>query len=217
MFRVATPVVLLLSAASVFAGENASISVKALLVPQKARDRYAEGEKRMAKHDAEGARRKFLEAVALAPEYAAAWNALGVLAEDPKQAEVDFRRAFECDPDSMDAALNLGALLLKTGRADEAFDYNRRAAMELPNDPQAQAQFGMNLYQQGKLMDAERALVQVKRIDPRHASRPQLFLAEIYSRRGEKARAAAELEELLATRPDAQLQRTLEGAIARLR
>ncbi len=217
MFRVATPALLLLAAASAFASDTASVSVKALLVPQKARERYADGEKRLAKHDAEGARKKFEEAVALAPEYAAAWNALGVIASDTAAAEADFRRAIACDPENLDAMLNLGALLLKTGRAEDAFPYNRRVAMELPNDALAQAQLGMNLYQLGKLPEAERALLTAKRIDPAHPSKPQLFLAEIYARRGEKARAAAELEELLALRPEPQLARTIEGAIARLR
>jgi hypothetical protein len=75
----------------------------------------------------------------------------------------------------------------------------------------------MNLYQLGKLAEAERALVAAKRIEPEHYTLPQLFLAEIYARRGEKARAAAEIEELLAHGPGGELTATLRGVMEKLR
>lgn len=204
-------------AAYLCAGENSTVSVKSLRVPQKARDRYIEAEKKLAKHDSEGAKKKFEEALEIAPEYAAAWNALGVLASDAVEKEAHFRHALECDAENLDAHLNLGGWLLKTGRADEALPYNQRAAMELPTDAQAQLQFGMNLYHLGRLADAERALTSAKKIDPEHYSMSLLFLAEIYARRGEKPRAVAELEALLSLHPAPELARTVEASIKRLR
>ncbi len=107
--------------------------------------------------------------------------------------------------------------MLKTGRAEDALGYNQRAAFELSGDATAHVQLGMNLYQLGKLNEAERALLAAKRIDPKHPNLPQLFLAEIYMRRGEKSRAAAEIEELLAAKPSEPLAATLRVAIAKLR
>ncbi|MEI9814822.1 MAG: tetratricopeptide repeat protein [Acidobacteriota bacterium] len=192
------------------------VSVRELRVPDKARNKYADGQARVTKHDVSGARRKFTEAVEIAPEYAAAWNALGVLATDPAQAEPFFRQAIAADADNVEALLNLGALLLKTGRAEQALELHRRAAKLVPEDAAALAQFGINLYQLGDLNEAERALLTATRINPQHAARPQLFLAEIYARRGEKARAAAQIEELLALKPNPELATTLRSVLAKL-
>ena len=58
MLWVVTPVLLL------FAD---TVSVRELAVPQKARDKYEDAQRKLARHDSEGARRKLDEAVALAP------------------------------------------------------------------------------------------------------------------------------------------------------
>jgi Tfp pilus assembly protein PilF len=187
-----------------------------LRVPNKAKDKYHEAEQLLQRQDIAKARRKLEEAVALAPSYSAAWNALGVLAKDSATAEADFRRALESDGDNVDASLNLGGVLLKTGRAEDALGFNQHAALVLTGDATAQAQLGMNLYQLGRLSEAERYLRDAKRIDPELETMPQLFLAEIYSRRGEKTRAAAEIEELLERGLDKSLDATLRGVMAKL-
>jgi Tfp pilus assembly protein PilF len=192
------------------------VSVRELRIPDKAKDKYHDGEQRAARHDVAGAQRKFSEAVEIAPDYAAAWNALGVLATEPAQAEPFFRRAVAADPDNAEALLNLGALLLKTGRSEEALELHRRAVAITPEDASAQAQLGINLYQLGDLTAAERALLIAKKIDPWAQARPQLFLAEIYARWGEKPRARDEIEELLARKPEAGLASALHAALAKL-
>lgn len=189
-----------------------TVSVRELAVPQKARDKYEDAQRRLSKQDAGGARRQLEEALVLAPRYSAAWNALGVISH----SEADFRRAIEADPDNLDAILNLGGLLLKTGRAEEALGFSSRAAFSLTGDAAAQAQLGMNLYQLGKLGEAEKALLAAKRLDPEHYTLPQLFLAEIYARRGEKTRAAGELHELLARPLAESLAATLRTTLAKL-
>ncbi len=199
-----------------FVPRQSRVSVSELRVPGKAKDKYHEAESRLQKHDIAKDRRMLEEAVALAPDYSAAWNALGVLATDSATAETDFRRALESDPDNVDAVLNLGGLLLKVGRAQDALGFNQHAAMVLSADAAAQAQLGMNLYQLGKLAESERYLLAAKRIDPLLDTMPQLFLAEIYARRGEKARAAAEIEELLAREPGGELGATLRSVMTKL-
>lgn len=200
-----------------FVQKQNRVSVRELQVSQKAKDKYADAEGRLRRHDTEGARRRLREALAIAPEYSAAWNALGAIAADTASAESNFRRAVEADPDNFDAVLNLGGVLLKTGRPEEALPFNQRAATVLSGDAAAQVQLGMNLYQLGQIDEAEPRLLAAKKLDPGIDSMPQLFLAEIYSRRGEKDRAAAEIEELLARKLDKGLATTLRGVLARLR
>jgi len=192
------------------------VSVNELRVPNKAKDKYHDAERSLQKRDIAKARRMLEEAVTIAPDYSAAWNALGALAIDSATAEADFRKALQSDPDNVDAVLNLGGVLLKTGRAQDALGLNQHAALVLTSDAKAQAQLGMNLYQLGKLVEAERYLLDAKRIDPELETMPQLFLAEIYARRGENARAAVEIEELVARDPGGELAATLRGAMAKL-
>lgn len=200
-----------------FVQKQQRVSVRELQIPEKATGKYADAEKRLRRGDIPGARRILQEALAIAPDYSAAWNALGVIAQDTASAEANFRRAMETDPDNLDAALNLGGVLLKTGRAQEALPLNEQVAKWLPADAVAQAQLGMNLYKLDNLTDAERHLLAAKILNPTLNSMPQLFLAEIYTRRGEKARAASEIEEVLALTPDAQLAETLRGVLVRLK
>lgn len=229
MYRVAIPVsctLLLVGGALIAFGAEPEVqlvpkldrvSVRELRIPDKAKDKYNDGEARLARHDTVGARRKFSEAVEIAPEYAAAWNALGVMTADPALAEPYFRHAVAADPDNAEALLNLGALLLKSGRAEEALTLHRRVVLVTPEDAGAQAQLGINLYQVGDLSAAEKALLLAKRIDASAAERPQLFLAEIYARRGERDRARAEIEELLALKPNQELASALQSALAKLK
>jgi cellulose synthase operon protein C len=203
-----------------FVPKQNRVSLREMRISDKAKDKYHEAEQRLQKQDSakdlDKVRRLLEQAVELAPDYSAAWNALGVLAADSATAETDFRRALESDADNIDAVLNLGGLLLKTGRAEDALGFNRHAAMVLTGYAAAQAQLGMNLYQLGKFSEAERYLLDAKRINPELDTMPQLFLAEIYARRGEKTRAAAEIEELLARNPGAELVATLRGVMAKL-
>lgn len=204
MFRVVLPALLL------FAD---TVSVRQLKIPQKAREQYENAQERLARHDREGAREHLQRAVALAPEYADAWNALGVILG----SEEHFRRALQADAENADAAMNLGALLLRSGRAEEALGFSEAAARLVPRDASAQAQLGMNLYQVGRLGDAEVALLAARRLDSGQSTMPQLFLAEIYARRGEKALALAQIEELLARAPAEELAATLRRTRERLR
>jgi tetratricopeptide (TPR) repeat protein len=113
--------------------------------------------------------------------------------------------------------VNLGGLLLGSGRTEEALRHNRLAAEARPADATAAAQLGMNLFQLGRYDDAEPYLAAAKRLDPAHHTQPQLFLAEIYRRRGDAAAAIRELEELLALRPSGANATAVRGALARLR
>jgi len=72
-----------------------TVSKTTLTVPEKARLKYVEADRRLNKQDAEGARKALEEAVKIAPQYTAAWNFLGVLAcqgGDLDRAEEHFRR-----------------------------------------------------------------------------------------------------------------------------
>jgi len=188
-----------------FSKRHATVSISRLAVTPDAADLYKQARELLARQELEGAKRLLRRAVERAPDFADAWNSLGVLAfqrGDAEEAERCYRQAVRADREAFDAILNLGALLLRTGRAAEALAYNLRAVEDHPRDAEANAQFGMNHFQLGRFTEAEPYLAAAKRLDPANQTQPQLFLAEIYRQRGEAAAAIRELQELAALRPD---------------
>src|SRR6185369_16212239 len=95
-----------------------------------ARREYAEAQKRLSRPDAPAAVAHLQRAVEIAPQFAAAWNQLGVIAYQSRQypqAEEHFRRGLAADPQAYEPLVNLGGVLLNLGRVDEALEYNRYA------------------------------------------------------------------------------------------
>jgi Tfp pilus assembly protein PilF len=200
------------------------VSVHQLSVPANASAKYTEAQKRLAMHDPEGAIRILEEAVAIAPQFATAWNALGVIAfqaGDYARAETLFRKSLAAEPGAFEPLVNLGGVLLKQSAlkkdaAITALPFNQRAVHDRPEDALANAQLGMNYFKLDQFDQAEQYLLAAKRLDPAHFSQPQVFLADIYARRGNRSAAIKELEDVLALRPDGPLSDSIRHNLAQL-
>jgi len=204
------------------------VSVHQLSVPANASAKYTEAQKRLAMHDPEGAIRILEEAVAIAPQFATAWNALGVIAfqaGDYGRAEGLFRKSLAAEPGAFEPLVNLGGVLLKQSALDKnaardravaALPFNQRAVHDRPEDALANAQLGMNYFKLDQFDQAEQYLLAAKRLDPAHFSQPQVFLADIYARRGNRSAAIRELEDVLAIRPDGPLADSIRRNLAQL-
>jgi tetratricopeptide (TPR) repeat protein len=94
--------------------------------------------------------------------------------------------------------------------------FNRRAVEDRPDDALANAQLGMTYFKLDQFDQAEQYLLAAERLDPAHFSQPQLFLAEIYVRRGNRSAAIRELRDLLALRPDGPLSDRIRHDLAQL-
>jgi tetratricopeptide (TPR) repeat protein len=195
------------------------VPVRELSIPGKAHKLYGEAQKRLEKRDTAGAVTKLEAAVKLAPQYVAAWNNLGTIFYQTKQyprAEQAFRTALEQDPSSFEPLVNLGGVLLTLNRIDDALPFNLNAVLSRPKDALANSQLGMNYFALGKLDLSKKYLLEAKRIDPAHFSHPQMLLAEIYYRSGDRAAAAAELQSLLQLHPDLANRDKLRNMIEKL-
>jgi Tfp pilus assembly protein PilF len=187
-------------------GRGTLVSQKELSVPDRAWGQYQDAARRLAKNDTERAEASLLKAIAYAPQFSAAWNALGVISfrrrEYPK-AEEYFRKALAADSQSFSAQVNLGGALLAAGRWKEALVVNQKAQSARPQDALANAQLGLTYFQLGDDKRAEPYLMEAQRIDPAHFTRPQIFLASIYLARGDTGKAASEIEDYAKRYPDA--------------
>jgi tetratricopeptide (TPR) repeat protein len=196
------------------------VSLRQLAVPEGAFHDYRQAQKDLARHDPDAAIKRLEHAVDLAPQFATAWNELGVIAYQTKKydrAEECFRQAVAQDPQSFEALVNLGGVLLSESKLDESMDYNRKAVLASPNDALANAQLGMTYFALAQDDLAVKYLQRARDLDPGHFSRPQLVLFQIHLRHGENQAAAGDLEDFLKHHPDSSDASQFRDTIAKLR
>ena len=133
------------------------------------------------------------------------------------KAESYFRQALAHDANAYEPLVNLGGTLLNLNRFSEALPLNQNAALARPEDALAHSQLGLNYFALGDLHNALLHLNRAKKLDPAHFSHPQLTLAEIYLRKGDRPAAAAELEELVRFHPHDANAPKIRAALPRLR
>lgn len=197
-----------------------SVSTRELAIPEKALRAYQDAQKDLETRDVDAAVKHLEHAVALAPQFAMAWNNLGTIAYQTRhfpRAEECFREALRQDPSSYEPLVNLGGVLVTLHKLDEALDYNVHATLTRPNDALANAQLGMTYFELGQFDSAVKYLERARQIDPTHFSHPQLVLAEIHLRRGQKREAALVLEEFLKHHPDYPQAEKMRRSIVELR
>ena len=197
-----------------------TVSMQELAIPEKARKAYTEAQRQLAHRNQKRAIESLETAVRLAPEFSGAWNNLGTLfykSAQYEEAEEAFRAALTASPESFEPLVNLGGVLLTLNRPSEAYTFNLYSVLERPEDALANSQMGMNYFALGRLDLARKYLNEARRIDPGHFSRPQLLLAEICLRRGDKPGAVRELEEYLRYHPDVPNRPKIEESIQRLK
>jgi len=200
--------------------DRGTVSVRQLSIPDRARSEYEAAQRDLGRRDIASAIRRLEDAVERAPQFVLAWNNLGTIAYQTGRhadAEEYFRKALEYEPGAFLPVVNLGGVLLNLKRFDEALKLNLYAVEQQPQDALANSQLGINYL---FLEDPERALkhlLEAKRLDPAHFSQPQIYLAEIYARRGDVKAAIAELEEYIRLHPDAPETRKIREKAEQLR
>jgi tetratricopeptide (TPR) repeat protein len=197
-----------------------TVSTRQLAVPEKATREYQEAQRDLARPDIDAAIKHLEAAVAAAPQFSAAWNNLGTIAYQTRrfpEAEQYFRQALAADPSAYEPLVNLGGVLIDLHKLDEAWQCNVFATLARPNDALAHSQLGLTYFGQGDMVLAEKHLAEARRLDPAHFSHPQLFLAEIHLRKGDRRAAADDLEDFLEQHPDWPQAARMRQAIGEFR
>lgn len=198
---------------------RATVSATVLSIPDRAVNEFEEAQRCLSRRDLDCTTGHLLRAVQIAPRFAGAWNQLGTIAYQTRRysdAEANFRRALDADPDAFEPLVNLGGVLLNLARPGDALAYNRRAAARRPNDALANSQLGLSYLQLNDLDQAEKYLKVAIQLDPVHFSHPQLALAQIYMKRGDRKSAISALQGFLEQHPDAPEAATVREQIFEL-
>ena len=101
---------------------------------------------------------------------------LGVIHRDagrPEEAEAEFRRALDADPDYFQSHMNLALLLASRNELDAAAHHLQRAATLEPRSDDAVANLGALYLRAGRFDDAERHLRRALAINPDHGPAQQ--------------------------------------------
>ncbi len=182
-----------------------TVSARELGIPPAAWEKFRRATGKLNHRDENGAIALLEQAVETTPNFVEALNLLGTIyyhKRDLPKAEEYFRQALAQDGNAYEPLVNLGGTLLSLDRPAEAFALNRNAVLARPDDALAHSQLGMNYFALGDISNAIVHLNLAKKLDPAHFSHPQMTLAEIYLRTGDRQAAAAELEEFVRLHPD---------------
>lgn len=143
----------------------------------------------------------FLRAIALDPAFAKAHDNLGLCYEALGRFDEAIRSYQEAARLTRERktkwpwpAQNLGLLLSRLDRPDEAEAQFRAALGDDPRFAQGHYQLGVLLEKRGRLEDAAAELEEAARLDPAYPE-PHYALARVYRRRGEGDRAERALAE----------------------
>jgi tetratricopeptide (TPR) repeat protein len=121
------------------------------------------------------------------------YEALGRFDEAARSWEEAIRLNGEQEVKSPWPSLNLGLLLTRLDRLDEAEARFRESLAADPRFPPGRYQLGITLEKKGRLDEAVAELVEAARLDPANPE-PQYALSRLYRRAGDKEKADRALE-----------------------
>lgn len=185
-------------------------------VPPRALEYYRKGTELAKAGDLNGAIEQFLHAVEEHPKFMLAFNDLGVQYLRTNQldkADEALRAAVNIEPESYLPLVNRGIVLVSANRFEDAIPVLRAAVKAKNSSPQAHYFLGKALANHGDFAEAEKELTTAIKTGGAEMKEAHRILAILLSARGEKKRAAEELEKYLKlnpTTPDAeQLRNTI--------
>jgi Tfp pilus assembly protein PilF len=189
-------------------------------IPKAARDLYAKGADAASKGDSKKAVENFNGAVALYPEFALAYNDMGMqylkMGQLDKAAE-SFQAALKITPDEATPRLNYGITLLQQKKYAEAETELRAALKKNDNAPTGHLYLGVALMGQQKLDEAEKELLRAISFNTSEVYTAHRYLGGVYWGKRDYQHAADELETYLKLVPKAPDAERTRAAIKDLR
>ena len=157
----------------------------------------------MDQHDWQAAREGLVRAVALSPDSAVAYSALGVCLDrlgQHEEAQAAYTHATELQPSFYEALNNLGVSYITSGKFEPAVEALRKAARYETRDPAVFNNLGLALGRLGRYDDALEAF---RRGGSEQAARNNLGYVSYLN--GDYARARAEYEQALLASGDQRM------------
>lgn len=198
----------------------AVVSAELLNVPKKALTHYEAAMELAKKNEHQGAIDELKLAIAEYPTFVRAFNELGVQylkLNKLDEANEAFLGALKIDPASFPALINRGIVNVMMKRYGEAVPMLRKALKNHEQSAVGHYFLGQALANLGLFNDAEQELLKSLELGKEEMKEAHRILAIIYSSKGEKKRAADELENYLKLAPTTPDAEKLKDQIRKLR
>lgn len=179
-------------------------------VPKNALDLYNKGVELAKKREYREAIKELQSAISEYPEFMLAYNEMGVQylrLNELEKADEAFQSALKIKPDSFTPMMNRGIVMVQLRRFEEAEKTLREVVKMKEKFPAGHYFLGQAVANLGKFEEAEKELLLAIELGGEEMKEAHRFLAIIYSAKGEKKKAAAELKtylKLAPTTPDAE-------------
>lgn len=189
-------------------------------VPQKSLDFYNQAIDLAKTGDHRAAIEQLLLAIAEHPDFMLAVNELGVQylrLNELAKADESFQSALKLKPEAFAPLINRGIVLVLMRRFEEAEAILRKAIKIKEQSAVGHYFLGQALANLGRFDDAEKELITAIALGGDEMKEAHRFLAIIYSARGDKKRAADQLETYLRLTPAAPDAEQLRKVIQQLK
>jgi len=212
------PFCVLLLASVACAGQNYTVSVAELKVPDKARTAYEKAEAAFDQHKIGEAQRKIDKALQIFPRYTQALTLRGIIdltQYQPAKAREPLEQAVQYDPSDGIALIALGATYNALARFDDALRILDRGLTLAPSNWQAHFETAKALLGKGQYQGSLREVDKARRLAPARFA-ATLHLVRAHALLGLKSYgpAATELEQYLGEEPNGpnsqEARRTLD-------
>jgi tetratricopeptide (TPR) repeat protein len=192
-----------------------TVSVRALKIPEKARNAYSKGIERFDQKDWAGSIGEFKKAIVAYADFYEAYYKMGLASLELQasgEAEAAFRKSVSLSDGRFAPALfGLGLTLGNERRFDDALDFIRAGLNLEPTSAPGNFTLAWVLFAAGRLAEAEECGKQAVRYDPK-LGMAHLLLAQIYRQQNNPAAMVEELDAYLRIEPDSARSRSVRIA-----
>jgi len=200
--------------------KQATISALELNVPGNAKKEFRKGADAMQNKELARAERHLRRALELYPEYALAWNHLGVLhmqqGRSPEGVAA-FERAVALNDRYPSALLNLAKVRVEQERGGEAAQLIQKAITADPKSPEAYTLLATVQYTAGDYAAAAATAMRVHPLGDEQFAIAHWIAAQAYERQQKDAEAIAEYTILLKEAPSGPLAEKARASLKKLR
>ena len=201
------------------AGSGTIISMASLKVPKKAAKEFGKARRAARKKKYEEALGRLQKATEMYPQYAEAFNEMGVIygrQNQKEKARKAFEQAIAADPKWVRSYLNLASLQLFDNRPQQLLATSNKILKLYPTLSPGHFFHSYANLSLGRLEEAKKSALAADRHEHRQVPQIHLVLADIYRHRGELAKAEKQLRAFLKERPRARNADQIKAQIAKL-
>ena len=188
-------------------GPAATLNARVAQIPPEAHKEFDAGKQRMDAQDAAGSVRHFQKAIELYPQYAEAYQLLGVMhLEEGKfaEAETELQKAAAIEPHMPAAYFALGICRNLTGKYAEAEPAFVRGLELDPDSPDGQYELAKTYWALGRWQDAAPHAQKAVALKP-EVGAPHVLLGNIALRKHDPQKALMEYHEYLRLDPNGNM------------